>query len=59
MIDAAESLTNAIIGLMVSWAATYLILGYSASESVGVTALFFSLSFTRQWALRAVFRRLS
>lgn len=57
--DAVEALTNASIGLMVSWAATYFILGYSASGSVGVTLMFFGLSFTRAWIIRAAFRRLA
>lgn len=58
MMDAAEALTNAIVGLVVSWAATFFVLGYSAAGSVAVTAMFFCLSFARAWALRALFRRL-
>ena len=57
--DALESLANASIGLLVSWLATWLVLGYSASASVGVTLLFFGLSFTRAYVLRSIFRRLS
>jgi len=57
MTDAAEALTNAIIGLAASWAATFFVLGYSAAGSAGVTAMFFVLSFTRAWIIRAVFRR--
>ncbi len=57
-LDLIESLANAGIGLLVSWAATWLILGYSPAQAIGVTALFFGLSFTRAYALRAVFRRL-
>ena len=59
MIDLTESLANAGIGFVVSWAATYWILGYSAGQSVGVTLLFFGLSFARAYALRALFRRMS
>ena len=55
--DAVEALTNAAIGLIVSWAATHWILGYSASGSLAVTAMFFGLSFARAWALRWAFRR--
>lgn len=55
--DAIEALTNAVCGLLVSWAATYWVLGYSASGSAAVTAMFFGLSFVRAWVLRAVFRR--
>ena len=58
MIDATEALANAIVGLVVSWAATFFVLGYSAAGSVAVTAMFFCLSFVRAWALRALFRRL-
>jgi len=56
MIDATEALANALIGLAISWAATYFILGYSAAGSVGVTAMFFGLSFTRAFILRRIFR---
>lgn len=59
MIDAIEAATNALIGLVVSWAATYFILGYTATDSAGITAMFFGLSFTRAWALRRLFRWLS
>lgn len=57
MIDAAEALTNAALGLVASWAATFFVLGYSATGSVAVTAMFFALSFTRAWIIRAAFRR--
>lgn len=58
-LDAAETLTNATIGLFVSWAATWLVLGYSPVQSAGVTAMFFGLSTARQFVLRRVFRRLA
>lgn len=58
-LDAAETLANATIGLLVSWAATWLVLGYSPAQSAGVTAMFFGLSFARSFVLRAVFRRLA
>lgn len=57
--DFAESITNAVIGLLVSWAATRFVLGYSPSESAAITAMFFGLSFGRAWVLRRVFRRLA
>lgn len=57
--DATEALSNAIIGLLVSWTAAWAVLGYSAAESVGVTLMFFGLSFTRSFVLRRVFRRLA
>lgn len=52
-----ESLLNAGIGLVISWAATWIVLGYSPGQSIGITALFFCLSFTRAWVLRSIFRR--
>lgn len=55
-LDATEAVANAVIGLIVSWAATFFILGYSASGSFAVTAMFFGLSFTRSYVLRRVFR---
>jgi len=54
--DAVEALANALIGLVVSYCATWLVLGYSAASSAGVTAMFFALSFTRAWIIRGVFR---
>ncbi len=56
---ALEAFCNAVIGLVVSWAATFFILGYSASGSLAVTAMFFCLSFARSYALRLIFRRLA
>lgn len=55
--SALEALANAVIGLVVSWAATFFVLGYSATGSAAVTAMFFCLSFARSWAIREVFRR--
>lgn len=57
MIDLSEAIANALVGLLISWAATFWILGYSASGSAAVTAMFFGLSFARSWALRKAFRR--
>ena len=55
---ALEALANAAIGLLVSWAATFFVLGYSASGSAAVTAMFFGLSFARSYVLRLIFGRL-
>ena len=52
-----EALANAAIGLLISWAATWFILGYSPAQSIMVTAMFFGLSFARSYALRLYFRR--
>jgi hypothetical protein len=54
---AAEAFANAAIGLIVSYAATYWVLGYSAAGSAAVTALFFGLSFVRSYAIRWAFKR--
>ena len=58
-LDAAEALANAAVGLVVSWAATWAVLGFSPAQSVGVTAMFFALSTARQFVLRRLFRRLA
>ena len=57
-IDAIEALANAAIGFAVSWAATALVLGYTATQSAAITGMFFALSFCRAWVLRSLFRRL-
>lgn len=57
--SALEALCNAVIGLVVSWAATFFVLGYSAAGSLGVTAMFFGLSFGRAYVIRRVFMWLS
>ena len=58
-LDATEALVNAIIGLMVSWCATVFVLGYTPAQSAAITAMFFGLSFSRAWIIRAAFRRLA
>ena len=55
-IDIIEAFANAAVGLILSWLASVLVLGYTAAESVGVTAMFFALSFSRSWVLRRFFR---
>jgi len=52
-----EALANAAIGLLISWLATWFVLGYSPAQSVAVTSMFFGLSFARSYALRLYFRR--
>lgn len=52
---ALEALANAAIGLLISWAATYFILGYTATGSLAVTAMFFCLSFARSFVIRRIF----
>jgi hypothetical protein len=56
---ALEALANAAIGFAVSWAATFWVLGYTASGSAGVTLMFFGLSFARSYILRRLFARLA
>ena len=55
-LDAAEALTNAVIGLLASWLVTWLLLGFTPAASAGITAGFFALSFTRAFVLRRIFR---
>ena len=62
MIDFTEAATNATVGLIVSWAATYWLLPFwgltpSPSASLGITGCFFGLSLARAWAIRTAFRR--
>lgn len=59
MTDATEAFANAIIGLLISWAATHWVLGYDPAASVAITGMFFGLSFTRSFIIRRIFRRLS
>lgn len=59
MMDAIEAAANALVGLIISWAATFFLLGYTAAGSLAVTMMFFTLSFVRSYALRRLFRWLS
>ncbi len=58
----AEALTNATVGLVVSWAITYYALPMwglapSATASAGITGMYFFVSFARAFILREVFRK--
>lgn len=53
---ALEALCNATIGLVVSWSLTAFVLGYTPTQAVGVTLLFFAASFTRSWLIRKAFK---
>lgn len=55
-IDATEAIANATIGLLVSWSATYFVLGYTPVGSAAVTLMFTGLSFARAYILRRIFR---
>lgn len=57
-----EAMCNAVVGLIVSWAITYYALPLwgltpSASASLGITAMYFFISFARSWAIREAFRK--
>jgi hypothetical protein len=56
-VSALEAMTNAVIGLAVSWAATFFVLGYSVTQSASITAMFFGLSFSRAYLLRKAFAK--
>jgi hypothetical protein len=55
--SALEALVNAAIGFVVSWCATFFVLGYSPAGLAAVTGMFFGLSFIRAWAVREAFRK--
>lgn len=55
----AEALTNAVIGLCVSWLITWAVLGFTPSQSIGITLMFFLVSTARSFAVREAFRRLA
>ena len=59
MSDATEALANAVVGTIISWAATWAVLGYSPAESIAITAMVFGLSFTRAYILRRIFRKIA
>mgnify|MGYP000852434691 FL=1 len=52
---ALEAFCNAAIGLVVSWTLTLTVLGYSPTQAVWVTLLFFTASFVRSYLLRRFF----
>lgn len=53
----AEAITNAAIGLIVSWSITWAVLGFTPAESIGITLMFFCASTARAFVVREVFRR--
>lgn len=60
--NALEAITNALVGLLISWAVTYYALPWwglepSAGQSAAITSLYFCVSFLRAWAIREVFSR--
>ncbi len=60
--SALEALINAVVGLLVSWAATFTLLPLwgltpSAGQSLGITGMFFVLSFARAFLIREAFRK--
>jgi hypothetical protein len=60
--SALEALLNASVGLLVSWAATFTLLPLwgltpSAGQSLGITGMFFVLSFVRAFLIREAFRK--
>ena len=62
--DATEAITNSLVGLPISWAATFWLLPLfglhpDVGQSTLVTATFFALSVARSWALRRLFRMLA
>lgn len=59
VMDGLEAFANSAIGFLVSWAATAFVLGYTATQSIAITGMFFVLSFTRGYIVRRIFRSIS
>lgn len=59
MSDVLEAAANAVLGMVISWTATWAVLGYSPAQSVGVVLMFTGLSFTRSYVLRRIFRAIA
>ena len=55
----AEAITNATLGLIVSWLITWAVLGFTPVQSIGITAMFFAVSTVRSFIVREAFRRLA
>jgi hypothetical protein len=53
----AEAITNATLGLIVSWLITWAVLGFTPVQSAGITLLFFAVSTVRSFIVREAFRR--
>ena len=52
---AIEALANTVGGGIINWAVTWLLLGFTPAQSLGITALFFGISFARSYLLRRAF----
>lgn len=60
-LSAVEALTNAVVGLFVSWLVTLHALPLwglepSPLQAGGITAMYFVISFLRAWVIREWFR---
>lgn len=55
----AEAITNAGLGLIVSWLITWAVLGFTPVQSAGITLMFFAVSTVRSFIVREAFRRLA
>lgn len=58
MLDVVEAVTNATLGLVVSFCLTWLWLGFAPVQSIVITGVFFGASTARAYLLRLVFRRI-
>ena len=54
--DAIEATANATLGLIFSVLLTWLWLGFTPAQSIGITAVFFCVSTLRAYGLRKLFR---
>jgi hypothetical protein len=60
--SALEALTNAVVGILVSYGVTLWLLPIwglqpAPIDAAGITWLYFWVSFLRSWAIREIFRR--
>ena len=56
--DLQEINVNMILGLIINGWLTYLIFETTPRETVGITLIFFAVSYLRQWVIRVLYRHI-
>lgn len=56
--DLQEINVNMILGLIINGWLTYLIFETTPKETVGITLIFFAVSYLRQWVIRVLYRHI-
>ena len=56
--DLQEINVNMILGLLINGWLTYLIFETTPKETVGITLIFFAVSYLRQWVIRVLYRHI-